>query len=80
MNPDTPAEDQRRPALVSIPEAGHTLVGWTRSASYEAARDGRFPVPIVKVGSRSYVRRTDLDAFIQGDASHASPTHIAESA
>lgn len=79
MNPSTQAESQGRPGLMTIPEAGHRIAGWTKTNSYEAARTGRFPVPLVRIGGRVYVRAADIDAFISGQP-HASTMHAAETA
>ena len=68
-----------RTDLIRVVQAGKDLAGMSPGATYEAVRTGRFPLPIVKIGKRSYVRRCDYDAFVNGD-SQASPTHAAESA
>jgi hypothetical protein len=69
-----------QPILVPVKDAGRIVAGWNQSATYEAVRTGRFPLPIVKVGKRSYVRTADIDALAKGDWSHTSATHVAESA
>ncbi len=51
------------PAILSIPEAAAELRISKRYA-YELARTGRFPVPILMVGSVKRVSRRDLDAFL----------------
>lgn len=53
------------PPLVSVAQAGRAL-GIGPSASYDHARIGVFPVPLVKVGSRNRVRTVDLMRFLAG--------------
>ena len=49
-----------------LPTAARALsIG--RTLAYEAARDGRFPVPVIKIGSRIIVRTADLRRLIYGD-------------
>jgi hypothetical protein len=79
MNEPMPTEANEA-LLVPLKIAGFKAGGWSPGATYQAARTGRFPLPIIKVGSRSYVRRADLEAFARGDLPQTSPTHVAESA
>ncbi|WP_021592208.1 hypothetical protein [Actinomadura welshii] len=49
----TPAEIRTLPAVVDLVTAGRAL-GVGRTKSYELARTGRFPCPVLRVG-RSYL-------------------------
>ncbi|TMR04188.1 DNA-binding protein [Actinomadura soli] len=49
----TPAEIRTLPAVVDLVTAGRAL-GVGRTKSYELARAGRFPCPVLRVG-RSYL-------------------------
>lgn len=42
------------PATVSIPVAAN-LLGIGRSSAYEAARNGKFPTPVLKINGRYVV-------------------------
>lgn len=50
-------------ATMSVPEAGAEL-GLGRNNSYELARQGEFPVRVLKIGSRYRVSRADLDRYL----------------
>lgn len=50
-------------ATLSVPEAGAEL-GLGRGTSYELARQGEFPVRVLKIGSRYRVSRADLDRYL----------------
>jgi len=47
------------PAAVDIVAAGRAL-GIGRSRAHELARAGQFPVPLLRLGTRYRVRRSDL--------------------
>jgi hypothetical protein len=47
------------PVTVDLLTAGEVL-GMRRNATYQTARDGRFPVPLIRVGSRYRVAAADL--------------------
>jgi predicted DNA-binding transcriptional regulator AlpA len=42
------------------------LLGMSTDSGYAHVRSGTFPVPVVKVGSILKVRRSDVDAFVNG--------------
>lgn len=50
-----------RPPLMTISQLARAT-GLPRSTVYEAIRDQRFPVEGIRVGSRVYVRRRDVEA------------------
>lgn len=50
-------------ATMSVPEAGAEL-GLGRGTSYELARQGEFPVRVLKIGSRYRISRADLDRYL----------------
>lgn len=54
---------QEAPALVSIGEAEDAL-GISRTTRYEMVREGRFPLPVLRVGDRYRVSRKALEDFI----------------
>lgn len=39
----------------SVPIAGEIIMGWHRDDSYDAAKRGDFPVPVIKAGRRMVV-------------------------
>jgi hypothetical protein len=45
----------RSQATVSVPDAGKILADLSRNGSYEAARQGKLGVPVIKVGGLSRV-------------------------
>lgn len=47
------------PVTVDLLTAGQVL-GMQRTATYRTARDGQFPVPLIRVGSRYRVAAADL--------------------
>lgn len=55
------------PELVPIPEASVRL-GIHPGTGYRLVREGKFPLPVLVVGSTYRVRRAELEAFINGDA------------
>lgn len=60
-----PAPDEIRgwPATVDLPTAGRCF-GAGRDLSYQLAREGRFPVPVLGVGRRLVVTRASLLAVL----------------
>lgn len=56
-------------ATLSIPEAAQVL-GIGRSLAYELARTDRFPVRLLKLGSRRRVSRVDLERYLNGEGAH----------
>lgn len=54
-------------ALVSIGEAAARL-GIARVTAYEQIRKGRFPLPVIRVGSLIKVNRDHLDRYLSGKA------------
>lgn len=51
---------------LSIPEAAARL-GCGKTAAYQLARSGRFPVPIIKVGRKLVVSRYAVDRLLGAD-------------
>jgi len=39
----------------TVPVAGEIIAGWHRDDSYDAAKRGEFPVPVIRVGRRMVV-------------------------
>lgn len=54
-----PADPRELPYTVDIPTAGHYL-GIGRDVSYRLAREGRFPLPVLRVGRRLRITRASL--------------------
>jgi len=54
------------PAAVDLVTAGRAL-GLGRTKSHEMARAGDFPLPLMRLGSRYRVRRSDLCALLGVD-------------
>ena len=48
----------------TIEEVGE-LLGLSRNRAFVAAREGRLPVPIIKIGRRMFVSRAMLDRFLE---------------
>jgi hypothetical protein len=42
-----------------------------RSTAYELVRQHRYPLPVIRVGGRLYVRRAELESLLAGEASVA---------
>jgi hypothetical protein len=59
----TVEEMRALPASLDL-ETGGRCFRIGRSKSYELARSGEFPVPLIKVGSRYIVRRSDVLAAL----------------
>lgn len=53
--------------ILSIADAAHEL-GIGTSTAYDLLRDGKFPVRVVPIGSRSKVLRADLNRYLSGDS------------
>lgn len=53
--------------LVSIGDAARRL-GIARVTAYEQIRKGRFPLPVIKVGSLLKVNSNHLDRYLTGRA------------
>lgn len=53
----------RTAATISVPEAGDVL-GLGRNKAYELARQGEFPVRVLKIGSRYRVSQADLERYL----------------
>jgi excisionase family DNA binding protein len=41
------------------------LLGLSRNSTFVAAREGRLPVPVIRIGQRMMVSRTALDRFLE---------------
>jgi predicted DNA-binding transcriptional regulator AlpA len=66
------------PAMVDIPTAAHALsIG--RTLAYQLARSGRFPVPVLRLGTRYRVPSSGLLAAlgVKPAADMRSPTETA---
>lgn len=61
----TLAQVRKLPATTEVEIAARAL-GSSRSASYEAIRNGRFPVKTIKVGHRIRVLTADLVRVLEG--------------
>lgn len=70
----TAAEVARLPVVIDVVTAGEVL-GMGRSAAYETARRGDFPVPVLRVGARYRVVTAHLHALlgVTPDSSEAGP-------
>ncbi len=44
------------------------LLGLARNTAYVAAREGKLPVPTIRVGRRLLISRAALDRFLDGEA------------
>jgi hypothetical protein len=68
----TPDEIRAWPATVDVPTAGRAF-GVGRDESYRLAREGRFPVPVLRLGRYLRVTRAAvLTALGIGDTAPAS--------
>jgi hypothetical protein len=72
----TPDEVRALPATVDVPTAGRCF-GLGRDASYQCARDGTFPVPVLRLGHRLLVSRAKLMAVL-GIADRPEPAPVKE--
>ena len=61
----TLAQVRRWPPTVSVEQAAPAL-GMSRSALYDAIRNGTAPVEVVKVGHRMKILTHSLTAFLEG--------------
>ena len=57
--------------LVSVEEAA-VLLGETRSTLYRAIKDGNFPIPVHRIGSRIRIPRRSIERFLAGEVSPTS--------
>lgn len=62
---------KRWPATVDVVQAGRA-VGLGRNGAYEAVRQGRFPVRVLKIGSRMRVVTAELVALLDASADPAA--------
>lgn len=53
----------RKSATVSVPNAGQAI-GVGKNKAYEMARNGTFPVRVLKLGARYRVPVADLDRYL----------------
>ncbi|MFG2671169.1 hypothetical protein [Streptomyces sp. NPDC048445] len=60
------------PAAVDLVTAGRAC-GISRTTSYELARRGEFPVPLLRLGAQYRARRVDLLALLGLEQTAASP-------
>lgn len=56
-----------RPETLTLMQAAERL-GIGRNTAYQAAREGRFPVPLIHVGKRIVVPAKALDRLLDGAA------------
>jgi hypothetical protein len=68
----TPDEVLALPAAVDLVTAGRAF-GIGRTLAHELARHGDFPVPVIKIGNRYRVRRSDLIQYL-GLSDYSDPT------
>ncbi|MEJ8643607.1 hypothetical protein WKI68_23995 [Streptomyces sp. MS1.HAVA.3] len=61
--PLTTAEILALPAAIDVVTAGRAL-GIARTTSYELARRGAFPIPLLRLGAQYRARRVDLLALL----------------
>lgn len=52
--------------LVSVEEAA-ALLGETRSTLYRAIKQGRFPIPVHRIGARIRIPRRSIERFLEGE-------------
>jgi hypothetical protein len=71
----TPDEIRAWPATVDVPTAGRAF-GVGRDESYRLAREGRFPVPVLRLGRFLRVTRSAvLDVLGISDTAPAAAAH-----
>jgi predicted DNA-binding transcriptional regulator AlpA len=76
----TPDEIRALPAAVPIPEAGQCF-GLGKSTSYELARSGKFPVPVLPLGKGFRATRASILAKLGiEDKPAASDDQVAQDA
>lgn len=66
------AEVLALPAAVDLVTAGRAC-GISRTTSYELARRGEFPIPLLRLGTQYRARRADLLALLGIEQPTASP-------
>jgi excisionase family DNA binding protein len=44
------------------------LLGLSRNHAYVSAREGRLPVPVIRIGKRMFVSQTILDRYLETGA------------
>lgn len=49
--------------LVKVHQAG-AVIGFARQSTYNAIQGGHFPLPIVKIGTRSAIRLIDIANYL----------------
>ena len=58
-------------ATLSLPEAA-LILGIHRSTAWDLHKQGRFPVPVLRIGNRLRVTKASLERFLQlGDQDHS---------
>ena len=72
MRVPTPDEIRAWPATVDVPTAGRAF-GIGRDESYRLAREGRFPVPVLRLGRYLRVIRATVLQTLGIDDSPRSP-------
>jgi predicted DNA-binding transcriptional regulator AlpA len=72
IRPLTQDEVLALPVMLDLVPDAVAALGVSRDTGYSLARTGDFPVPVVTVGRRLKVRRTDLLAFL--GIAEASPS------
>jgi excisionase family DNA binding protein len=50
--------------VYTVPEVAQ-LLGLSRNRAFVAAREGRLPVPVIRIGRRMFVSRAALDRFLE---------------
>jgi len=60
----TPDEVRALPVTMPLWPDAAVAFGGGRDWAYQAARDGSFPTPVLRLGRRLVVRRTDLLAAL----------------
>lgn len=60
----SPAEVLALPAMPDLVPDAVAALGVSRDTGYSLAKTGDFPIPVVPVGRRLKVRRSDLLAFL----------------
>ena len=66
-NPDKPVER----ALITFDELLE-LTGWKRTSTFEAARNGTLPFPVLRHARRYFFSRRAVLAWINGDSKSAA--------
>lgn len=58
--------DKAERLTMTIPEFA-TATGISKNLAYSLAREGRLPVPIIKLGKRMVLSRRAVERLLQGD-------------